>query len=102
MLSALSEVETTLANYVFTARELDGLRRARADRERAYELALVRYRTKTDALFPALDAGLRLTGLNAEIASREQALLISEINVYRALGGGWQSFETDATKETNP
>lgn len=93
VLNALAELETTLAIYVFTARELDGLVEARADRERAYDLALLRYQSDTDALFTALDAGLRLTSLNAEIASRQQDLLIAEINVYRVLGGGWSAFE---------
>ena len=53
----------------------------------------MRYRSNTDTLFPALDAGLRLTSLNSEIATRQQDLLIPEINVYRALGGGWAAFE---------
>ncbi len=90
VLTALTELESALASYVYIAKELDGLVAARADRERAYELALLRYRSNTDSLFPALDAGLRLTSLNADIASRQQDLLIAQITVYRALGGGWK------------
>ncbi|MEQ8435401.1 MAG: efflux transporter outer membrane subunit [Oceanicaulis sp.] len=93
VLNALAEVETALASYVYTARELDGLSAARGDRERAYELAQLRYRSNTDSLFPALDAGLRLTALNAEIAQRRQDQLVAQINVYRALGGGWAALE---------
>lgn len=93
ILGALAEVETALASYVYLAKELDGLAEAKIDRDRAYELALLRYRNNADSLFPTLDAGLRLTSLNSEIAQRRQALLVAEINVYRALGGGWQSFE---------
>jgi multidrug efflux system outer membrane protein len=93
ILNALAELETALSAYVYTAKELDGLVAAQADRERAYQLALMRYRSNTDPLFPALDAGVRLTSLNAEIAARRQDLLIAEINVYRALGGGWAVFE---------
>jgi NodT family efflux transporter outer membrane factor (OMF) lipoprotein len=93
ILQALSELETALAAYVYAARELDELRAARTDRQRAYDLAILRYQTNADSLFPALDASRRLTALNADIAAREQDLLIAEINVYRALGGGWESFE---------
>lgn len=89
VLNALAELETALAAYVYTAKELDGLVAARSDRERAYALALRRYDADTDSLFPALDAGLRLTALNADIAARQQDLLVAEITVYRALGGGW-------------
>lgn len=93
ILNALAELEIALSAYVYTAKELDGLVAAQADRERAYDLALMRYRSNTAPLFPALDAGIRLTSLNAEIAARRQDLLIAEINVYRALGGGWAAFE---------
>ncbi len=92
ILTAFTELETALSSYVYTAKQVDGLMEARADRERAYELALLRYRSNTDSLFPALDAGLRLTSLNSEIAASQQDLLIAEINVYRALGGGWATF----------
>jgi outer membrane protein, multidrug efflux system len=93
ILNALAEIETTFSAYVYIAKELDGLTAAQADRERDYDLALIRYQSNTDALFPALDAGLRLTSLYSEIAARQQDLLIAEINVYRALGGGWAAFE---------
>ncbi|GGD11625.1 efflux transporter outer membrane subunit [Aquisalinus flavus] len=93
ILNALAELETALAAYVYTAKELDGLVAARSNRERAYALALQRYNANTDTLFPALDAGLRLTALNADIAARQQDLLVAEISVYRALGGGWLAFE---------
>ncbi|MGX6646568.1 efflux transporter outer membrane subunit [Maricaulaceae bacterium MS644] len=93
VLNALAEVEAALAAYIYTAREFDGLIEARRDRERAYELAQLRYRSNTDSLFPALDAGLRLTALNAEIAQKQQALLVVQVDVYRALGGGWSAFD---------
>ncbi|BDW98471.1 TolC family protein [Maricaulis maris] len=93
VLNALAEVETALAAYIYTARQLDGLIAARSDRERAYELAQLRYRSNADSLFPSLEAGLRLTALNSEIAQNHQALLVSQINVYRALAGGWSVLE---------
>ncbi len=93
VLAAFQEVETTLASYVYSAKELDGLVEAQKDRQRAYDLALLRYQSNIDALFPALDAGLLLTALNSEIAAKRQELLVAQINVYRALGGGWQQYE---------
>ncbi len=95
VLGALQEVETALGSYVYLVKELEGLTEAKTDRDRAYELALMRYRNNIDSLFPSLDAGRRLVALNSEIAVQQQELLIAEINVYRALGGGWQMFEKD-------
>ena len=59
------------------------------DRQRAYELAELRFNTGNDSLFPALEAARRLNGLNAEIATKEVDVLKAQITIYRALGGGW-------------
>ncbi|MEM1086165.1 MAG: efflux transporter outer membrane subunit [Pseudomonadota bacterium] len=89
VLSALAEVEIALSDYVFTVKEFESLVEAREDRQRAYDLAELRFNTGNDSLFPALEAARRLNGLNAEIAARELDVLRAQITLYRALGGGW-------------
>ena len=89
VLGALSEVEIALADYVFAVKELQSLEKAKRDRQRAYELAELRFNTDNDSLFPALEAARRLNGLNAEIAAKEVDVLKAQIKIYRALGGGW-------------
>ncbi|MGB6229216.1 MAG: efflux transporter outer membrane subunit [Litorimonas sp.] len=93
VLDALGEVESALSNYVFTEKEIDSLETAVSDREAARDLAELRYRTGNDSLLPMLQASRRLTGLKAELAAKRQSALISQIAVYRSLGGGWEPFE---------
>ena len=89
VLSALSEVEASLSSYVHAARQARGLRSARSDRLKAYELAERRFQVGLDDLFPTLDAQRSLTALDSEIALADAQVLVSVISVYRALAGGW-------------
>ena len=78
-----------LSTYVYAVRETQALNLARADRERAYELAELRYRSGTDSLFSALDGQRQLIELEADLAVARANVLQAVVAVYRALGGGW-------------
>ena len=95
VLTALGDVESALAVYVFAVKERDVLLTARADRERGLELAEMRYRAGLDDLFQLLDAQRRLISLESEIAAADAALLSSAVGVYKALGGGWEDVSPD-------
>ena len=93
VLRALSDAEAAFAGYVFATKERELLERAHADRTRALELSRLRFETELDDLFPVLDAQRQLLALDSQTALAERAELIAAVNVYRALGGGWQSAE---------
>ena len=95
VLTALGDVESALAVYVFAVKERDVLLTARADRARGLELAEMRYRAGLDDLFQLLDAQRRLISLESEIAAADAALLSSAVGVYKALGGGWEDASPD-------
>ena len=99
VLSALGEVETALAVYVFAAKEVESLQAGRADRARALDLAEQRYSSGIDDLFSVLDAQRTLSSLDTRIAASEADLLIAAVDVYAALGGGWEDTVWGATGE---
>ncbi len=93
VLDALGDAEAAFASYVYAAKERQTLEAARADRERALELTRLRFEAELDDLFPVLDAQRQLLSLESRIAAAERAELVGAVNVYRALGGGWQVAE---------
>ena len=102
VLRALSDAEAAFASYVFATKERQLLARARADRRRALELSRLRFETELDDLFPVLDAQRQLLALDSQTALAERAELIAAINVYRALGGGWQATEAQLLTAESP
>ncbi len=93
VLLALSDAEAAFASYIYAAKERQLLENARADRLRALELSRLRFEADLDDLFPVLDAQRQLLSLDSQAALAERAELIAAVNVYRALGGGWESTE---------
>ncbi len=97
VLAALGDVEAAFASYVFANRERATLEIARNDRQRALELARLRYEAELEDMFPLLDAQRRLLALETSIAAAARAEIVAAINVYRALGGGWSTAEAALT-----
>lgn len=93
LLEALRDVEDSLAVYVFAVKEHETLLAARKDRERALELAELRFTAGLDDLFAVLEAQRRLAQLETAIAAAEAATLVAAVAVYKSLGGGWAEGE---------
>jgi len=89
-LVALQEVETALTRY---ARELDrraALRRARDESQRARSIARMRFDEGIDNFLTVIDAERTLAGLEAQLAQSDAAVTTYQIDLFRALGGGWR------------
>jgi NodT family efflux transporter outer membrane factor (OMF) lipoprotein len=89
-LVALQEVETALTRY---ARELDrrtALRRARDESLRARDLGRMRFNEGIDNFLTVIDTERTLAGLEAQLAQSDAAVTTYQIDLFRALGGGWR------------
>jgi NodT family efflux transporter outer membrane factor (OMF) lipoprotein len=90
MLIALQEAETALTNY---ANELDrtaALRRARDAAAEAARVSRLRFDNGAENFLAVLDAERTLATADAQLAQSEALLSTFQIDVFRALGGGWQ------------
>lgn len=91
VLSALEETETALSTY---ARELDRrtqLQSARDNAATAARITRARQREGTIDFLEVLDAERTFADSDAELAAADARIADTQIDLFRALGGGWQS-----------
>ena len=90
VLNALRETETALTNY---ARELDrnaALKAARDQSALASQQAARLYQFGRTDFLTTLDAERTLASSEAALAASEAALATDQVNLFLALGGGWE------------
>lgn len=91
VVTALKETEQALATYQAEQRRLDALRDAQERAERAYRLADLRYRAGSASYLDLLVSQRDLLDARANFASSSQRLASARIDLFKALGGGWQA-----------
>lgn len=93
VLLALEEVEASLTVHAAEIdRRLD-LRHSVAQSRRAYDAAVSLYQDGLEDAFFVLDAERDLAERTQLLAESEQAVLVSLVAVYKALGGGWEPYD---------
>lgn len=91
VLNALEETETALSVYRNALLRKERLASARSAAQRAANVGLARQsRGQTDAL-SVLDAQRVLAQSEAEYAAATRAVAFAQVDLFRALGGSWQS-----------
>ncbi len=105
VLAALKEVEDALADSARDANQETAQREILAEAQRSLRLAELRYREGADSLLTVLDAQRTLFSAQDQMAQLRLARLTDAVNLYKALGGGWQApsdglAETAATAES--
>lgn len=91
VLAALEETETALALY---AREIERRRILGAARDasaRAASVAELRFRAGADPFLELLDAQRTLAEADAAVAASDRQIADYQVNVFKALGGGWEN-----------
>ena len=94
VLTALQETETALSNY---ARALDrraALASARDEAERAAKVARARQREGTLDFLDMLDAERTSADAAASLADADARIADAQVDLFRALGGGWKGGAT--------
>jgi multidrug efflux system outer membrane protein len=88
--AALGEVSTDLvSNDKLAEAEAQRARAVEADRD-AVRLATLRYESGFSAYFEVLDAQEQLLAAETGVAQLRRDRLLALVDLYRALGGGWQ------------
>ena len=91
VLRALEETETALSIYAHAMERRDTLQAARAAADRAARISLARQREGQIDFLTVLDAQRTLAAAEADLASADRAVAFAQVDLFRALGGGWQS-----------
>lgn len=95
--AALGEVSSDLvANQKLGDAETERARAVDLNRE-AVRLATLRYQAGFSAYFEVLDAQEQLLAAETNLAQVQHDRLIAFVDLYRALGGGWQNLENVGT-----
>ncbi len=97
VLLALEETEAALIRY---GKEWQTLRRLLAtleSRQRAHNIAKLRYEAGEEDFIAILDAERTLIGVRNDIIESETRILVNLTQLYKALGGGWRVWEQQET-----
>jgi multidrug efflux system outer membrane protein len=93
VLAALADAEAALVSYGEERRTRKTLDEASAASERAAELARRLYDIGLSDFLDVLDAERRLVEVQDRQVQSETQVAVRLVGLYKALGGGWQSFE---------
>ena len=97
VLLAIEESETALVRYTRERERSRGLAEAAAAGRRAVELAEVLYSRGLSDYLVVLDAQRTLNDVEDRLAVSETAVATGLVRIYKALGGGWEVFESSGT-----
>jgi outer membrane protein TolC len=86
--------DDAIANYSAQAQRLENLANAMQASERAVTLAQQRYERGLTDFLNVVDAERQQYSLEAEYTAAEQSAADAFIYLYRALGGGWESYQS--------
>jgi outer membrane protein TolC len=90
VLGALRETETALSAYSHAIERGQALQNARNQAARAAQIARDRQREGAIDGLELLDVERTLADTEADLASAKAAVSERQIDLFRALGGGWQ------------
>lgn len=90
VLTALKEAEQALALYAAEGRRNRALAESATHASTSHDLALRRYRAGATSSFEALDAQRQLVQARAMLADSTRQLGSRRVDVFKALGSGWQ------------
>lgn len=90
VLTALEETEAALSQYGRALERVASLEKARDAAAEAAELSHGRYRAGRDGFLNVLDADRTLAQAEAALAQARAATANAQVELFRALGGGWQ------------
>ena len=91
VLTALKEVEQALSTVDAEQRQYDALREAQDRSQKAYDFANLRYRAGSIGYLDVLVAQADLFAARASYAGSIQRLSSARVDLFKALGGGWQN-----------
>jgi outer membrane protein, multidrug efflux system len=91
VLTALEETERALSAYARAVERERDLNAARDSAARAARISLARQREGRIDFLTVLDAERTLAGAEADLVEARRAVAFAQVDVFRALGGGWSA-----------
>jgi len=102
VLNAIRETQTGLAQYTALLQRRDAL----AEAEQSAQLAAAQthrfFQAGRESFLADLQATRTYTDVRAQLASANTQVAMSQIDLFLALGGGWESGRTQATNTSKP
>ena len=89
VLRALEETETALSTYAHALQRRAALQTARDEAARAARISTARQREGRIDFLTVLDALRSQAAADADLASADRAVAFAQVDLFRALGGGW-------------
>ena len=89
VLTALKEAEQALAGYTAALENREALVDARDKTQAAFDIARKEFSAGSVSTLDLLTTEQSLVGLDAAVAAADAALVLDQIAVFKALGGGW-------------
>ncbi|MFS8978922.1 efflux transporter outer membrane subunit [Cupriavidus necator] len=94
VLKALQETETALSAYTNAQQQVDALRSATKQAEEAARHERARYRAGRSPYLAQLDAERTMADTSLALAQAESKVALKQVDLFLALGGGWQSSQS--------
>jgi NodT family efflux transporter outer membrane factor (OMF) lipoprotein len=91
VLTALEETETALSRYSNQIERRAALQSARDEAEKAARITRAQLREGRADSLAVLDAERTLAQAEADLAEADERLTDAQVDLFRALGGGWQT-----------
>jgi multidrug efflux system outer membrane protein len=102
VLLALEEVETSLSLFGSLRERSNALRKAASESAEAARLARIQYNDGIVDFLPVLDAERAKLSIDLQLAIAETDYATSLVNLYKALGGGWEEYAIDSEGRVVP
>ena len=101
MLQALEETETALSSYQQALNRRDALRSARDQAQKAAAITRARQREGDISSLELLDAERTAAESEAALAEAEARIADAQVDLFKALGGGWENAPGMVATATN-
>lgn len=102
VLKALNEVENAMADYLEELNRMAALQRSVAAAQRTLKLAIQLYKDGLRDFQNVLDAERNVFDVENQMAVARGNVAINLVEIYRALGGGWDSGAALDLRQTDP
>ena len=99
MLGALQETETALSAYAHELDRREALKEASAQARTAADISRAQLREGRVDFLIVLDAERTSASADADLAESDARVADAQVDLFRALGGGWQVEATKAAMQ---
>lgn len=95
VMNAVAEADNAMSAYVHSLRHIDALSQVIAQNDEALRLAVERYKTSLSPMSDVVTAQLNSLAAESELISARGSAISALINLYEALGGGFDASSLD-------